>query len=505
MAHRPRPRSVLAVLAVLVLATACRTDTPSPAPSASPGTSATAGESPGGSPAANLEVSEALRSAVGADAIRDHLDELFAAANAGDGTRASGVEGYSASQAYVVEVLTEAGYEVTLDEFQFPYFAETAEPRISIVGGASFAGGEHLRALIFSRSGQFEAPVVTVGTDDEGNVIGSGGCQRADWSDFPTGAIALAGPAPCFRLQVVEQAQDAEAAALIISSPDYEPGSVRRPTLLDPDAVEIPALYASNVAGAALLQAASAGGSVQLSVETMIQDRLTVNVIADRPGSGSGAPADEVVMMGGHLDSVIDGPGINDNGSGTMTILEIAQQLAALEPTPRSVRFAFWAAEELGLFGSYQWVTSQDGDDLQRIVAYINLDMLGSSNYVREVYDSSSGAFDSREITAAFGAYFDAVGLTWTAADLGGASDHAAFEDYEIPTGGLFSGASEEKSTEQAELFGGEAGEPMDRCYHLSCDAPDQINDDALDEMSDAAAHVLMLLLTGELLPTETD
>ncbi|RPH34915.1 MAG: hypothetical protein EHM90_05285, partial [Chloroflexi bacterium] len=265
MARRPRPRSALALLAVLVLASACQTDSPSPGSSASPGTSAGAGGSPGGSPAAGLAISEALRSAVGAEAIRDHLDELFAAANAGDGTRASGLEGYAGSQEYVVEVLTEAGYEVTLDEFQFPFFAETAEPRVSIVGGETFAGGEHLRALIFSRSGEFEAPIVTVGTDEEGGVTGSGGCERADWNDFPTGAIALAGAGPCFRLQMVEQAQDAGAAALIISSPDYEPGAVRRPTLLDPDAVEIPALYASNEAGAALLETASAGGSVQLS------------------------------------------------------------------------------------------------------------------------------------------------------------------------------------------------------------------------------------------------
>jgi Zn-dependent M28 family amino/carboxypeptidase len=303
---------------------------------------------------------------------------------------------------------------------------------------------------------------------------------------------------------MVEHAQDAGAAALIISSPDYQPGEVRRPTLLDPDGIEIPALYASNEVGAALRVAAGEGGSVQLSVETLIQDRLTTNVIADRAGTGSGSTADEVVMVGGHLDSVIDGPGINDNGSGTMTILEIAIQLAELEPMPRTVRFAFWAAEELGLFGSYHWVTSQDGRVLERLVAYLNLDMLGSSNYVRQVYDSSSGT-DSREITSAFGAYFDAVGLTWEAADLGGASDHAAFEDFEIPTGGLFSGASEHKTDAQAERFGGEADESMDPCYHLSCDTVDNISADALDELSDAAAHVLVLLLTGELLPTETN
>ena len=207
-----------------------------------------------------------------------------------------------------------------------------------------------------------------------------------------------------------------------------------------------------------------------------------------------------MVMMGGHLDSVIDGPGINDNGSGTVTILEIGLQLAELEPTDRTVRFAFWAAEELGLYGSYNWVTAQDQEELDRIVAYLNLDMVGSPNFVRQVYDSSSAVIASAEITDAFGAYFDEVGLTWEGEDLGGGSDHAGFEDFLIPTGGLFSGASEEKSEEQAELFGGEAEAPMDPCYHLTCDDPDQINEEALDDLSDAAAHVLMLLLDDRLL-----
>ena len=183
-------RAALVLVAALIVATGCQTDSPSSEASASPGASAGEGQSPGGSPAADLGISEALRSAVGLDAINRHLDALFAAATAGDGTRASGVEGYTGSQEYVVEVLTEAGYEVTLDEFTFPYFAETAEPRVTIVGGESFAGGEHLRALIFSRSGEFEAPVVTVGTDDQGIVTGSGAASGR------TGPTSRPGPSP---------------------------------------------------------------------------------------------------------------------------------------------------------------------------------------------------------------------------------------------------------------------------------------------------------------------
>lgn len=202
-------------------------------------------------------------------------------------------------------------------------------------------------------------------------------------------------------------------------------------------------------------------------------------------------------MAGGHLDSVIDGPGINDNGSGTMTLLEVAERLAALGPTPRTVRFAFWTGEELGLFGSQHWVRQQDEASLHAIVAYLNFDMVASPNYSRLVYDSTSAVADSGPITADFEAYFNAVGLTYEALDLGASSDQYPFDQALVPTGGLFSGASELKTDEEAALFGGMADEPMDRCYHLACDAPDQINDLALDEFSDAAAHVLMLLLQG--------
>ena len=486
---------ITALLVGLLLVSACQTDSPSPQPSQSGGPSSSA--SPVDA-AADLAVSEALRNAVTPAAIHDRLDDLYAIAQANDGIRAAGTAGHSASMAYVQDVLEAAGYTVTRDEFTFPFFFQTSPATVAIVGGETFTGDEHLRALIFSRSGDVTAPVVAVAVDPDGSTIGSGGCERADWVDFPAGAIAIAGPGSCFRRQMVEQAQAAQAAALVISSPAYEPGSVRRPTLLDPGGIEIPALYASNQVGAALRQAAAAGGSAHLTVQTMNEERETANVLAERLGSGPGATPEQVIMIGGHLDSVIDGPGINDNGSGTMTIVELAERLATLGPTPRTVRFAFWTGEELGLFGSSHWVQLQDEDSLHAIVAYLNFDMIASSNYSRLVYDSSSAVADSQPITADFEAYFDAVGLSYEALDLGASSDHYPFDQSLVPNGGLFSGASEVKTDEEAALFGGTAGESMDRCYHLACDGPDQINDIALDEFSDAAAHVLMLLLQGE-------
>ena len=82
-----------------------------------------------------------------------------------------------------------------------------------------------------------------------------------------------------------------------------------------------------------------------------LEDRFSENVIAEKEGVND----DNVVMAGAHLDSVPAGPGINDNGSGSAALLEIAQNLANHRPH-NTLRFAWWGAEELGLLGSTAWV-----------------------------------------------------------------------------------------------------------------------------------------------------
>ncbi len=83
-------------------------------------------------------------------------------------------------------------------------------------------------------------------------------------------------------------------------------------------------------------------------------DATTKNLIADTKTGN----ADETVVVGAHLDSVVEGPGINDNGSGTSAILEIAEAMSEQKVKPRrTVRFAFWGAEESGLLGSEHYVS----------------------------------------------------------------------------------------------------------------------------------------------------
>ena len=71
-------------------------------------------------------------------------------------------------------------------------------------------------------------------------------------------------------------------------------------------------------------------------------------------------------MAGAHLDSVPEGPGINDDGSGVAAVLETAVQLGNSPHVHNAVRFGFWGAEELGLIGSRNYVESLDLDAPQR-------------------------------------------------------------------------------------------------------------------------------------------
>lgn len=215
----------------------------------------------------------------------------------------------------------------------------------------------------------------------------------------------------------------------------------------------------------------------------------STNLVVERRGT-----SDEVLVIGAHLDSVIAGPGINDNGSGVATLLVIADRLAELPVPRRSVRFAFWGAEEGGPFGSQAFVDGLPPEERGRIAAYLNFDMLGSPNFIRFVYAEPSAPAGSAELTSLFAAYFEGQALAWEPINLEGHADHGAFSAAGIPTGGLFSGGHEPKTDAQAAAFGGIAGAPADPCSDVACDTIANVSDVALDQMSDAVAHAVAML-----------
>jgi Zn-dependent M28 family amino/carboxypeptidase len=204
-------------------------------------------------------------------------------------------------------------------------------------------------------------------------------------------------------------------------------------------------------------------------------------------------------MAGAHLDSVPEGPGINDNGSGTATLLETALRLGSAPAVTNAVRFAFWGAEEEGLVGSTAYVGGLSDADKQKIALYLNLDMVGSPNAVYLAYDGDNsdnvgagpGPEGSATVERVLLEQLATTGVTGEGTDFDGRSDYGPFIAAGIPAGGLFTGAEEPKTPEQAQKWGGTAGKPDDPCYHQACDRTDNIDRTALDRNVDAFAGTL--------------
>ena len=122
----------------------------------------------------------------------------------------------------------------------------------------------------------------------------------------------------------------------------------------------------------------NAGESVRINikVQTELWDATPNNVIAEIPGSGP--LAKEQVILCAHLDSWNLAEGAIDNGNGSSAILETARALKAVNWQPRrTVRFIWFMGEEQALNGSNAYVAAHQ-DELDRIVAVVNVDMPGS-------------------------------------------------------------------------------------------------------------------------------
>jgi Zn-dependent M28 family amino/carboxypeptidase len=456
-------------------------------------------------PAAAQTDSSALREAVTLQAIRAHQAALAEVADENGGTRVANTPGYDASVRYVAAKLGEAGYDVTVQPFHFLTFEETAPPEMARTAPdpRSYVHGTDFLTIRYSGAGTVEGVVVPT-TDvvippapEPGS---TSGCEPEDFPPPPaTPAIALVQRGTCPYQQKVDNAAAAGYGGVLIFN-EGQPGrqDVVQATMAGP--VTIPAVTTGFAVGEELHRLAQAGEvRLRLVVTATTVAAQTANVIAE---AASGDP-DRVVVVGAHLDSVAEGPGINDNGSGTATVLEIAIQLARLgiEP-PHRLRFAFWGAEEWGLLGSTHYVDQLGPEELGRIVLNLNYDMLGSPNPVSFVYDGDgsaggpAGPPGSDEIEAIFAQYFESQSLPTRPTAFDGRSDYGPFIAEGIPAGGLFSGAEGLKTPEEAAEFGGAAGEAYDPCYHQACDDLDNVSEAALEALADAAAHAALHFAT---------
>lgn len=428
-----------------------------------------------------------------AENIKVHLDMLYGIAQANDGNRAAGMPGYQASVDYVRNTLEGAGYEVSLQPFPFTAFYPAGEGILQAIAPTpiDYVWNDDFTYLSQTEPGDVSALAVAVDVQLGPDNTSTSGCETEDFGGFPAGSIALIQRGACTFQQKAENAAAAGAVGVVIfnqGNTDENMGLINA-TLGADYSGGIPAMFATYDNAVAWLQEENL--QLRMVADVVREQTETFNVLAET-GRGDG---ENVIMAGAHLDSVFEGAGINDNGSGSAALLELALQMKRAYPNNK-VRFAWWGAEEAGLVGSTHYVENLSQEEKGRIKVYLNFDMIASPNFGYFIYDGDGSDYDlegppgSAATEALFEDYFFLRNLPSEGTEISFRSDYAQFFVEGIAFGGLFTGAEGLKTEEQAMTFGGDAGIAFDPCYHAECDTIVNIDDRALEINADAMAYV---------------
>jgi len=470
--------------------------------------------------------SQKLRDAVSVKGMLVHEAVLNTIGELSNGNRLAGTTGYDASSLYVGVNAALGGLKVSKFDFDYDLdiLADFKQPILKIttarkqrnfvpgIGGAQFAFGGDFGSNYGTRSTDITAPVwaadvrYPAGPTPNGN---TSGCELEDYAGMPTGAIVVVQRGTCPFAQKFALADQVGAGAMVISN-EGNPGVEGRelPIWFNVDGLATPSAAVTVETATALangVQKGLTGLTARFRIDWRPGIYPTQDVIAE---TRTGDP-NKVIVVGAHLDSVGTGSGINDNGSGSAALLELAKHINKLN-LRNKVRFIWFSAEESGLLGSEAYVASLDEAQRSKIAAMLNFDMIASPNYARLVYDGDLSDSEpppggapagSAEIEKLFLDYFASKHLANEPTAFDGRSDYGPFIAAGIPAGGLFTGAEEIKTPAQVALYGGTAGIPFDSCYHQGCDSILNLNARGYEEMADAAAHVLVTLAQAKTLP----
>lgn len=229
-------------------------------------------------------------------------------------------------------------------------------------------------------------------------------------------------------------------------------------------------------------QAVDAIAYIDGVVSKIVTNNIVIQTVEGDP--------DHCVMLGAHSDSVPEGPGINDDGSGTLSLIEVATQLTKFRVT-NCVRFAWWSAEEEGLLGSGFYASTLPAEENNKIRLFMDYDMLGSPNFAYQIYNATNdeNPSGSEELRNLYVDWYEAHGLNYTMIPFDGRSDYDGFIRAGIPAGGIATGAEGIKTAEEVEMFGGSAGDWYDPCYHQLCDDIGNVNATAWELNTKLVAH----------------
>jgi Peptidase family M28/PA domain len=415
----------------------------------------------------------------------NHMQQFQAIADAnpspadGHPSRNSGEPGYKASADYVAQVMRDAGYNVTIQQYTFTYYAYTGIPAFSQTSPTP-----HDYVLNDEWGPGQSTGTVTGGTvQPAGGIVlpptptptSASGCSAGDFSGFVAGRIALIQRGSCnFGVKVLN-AQAAGASGVIIfneGNSDPDRTGLVIGSLLDaagnPFIPTIPVAFTTFAVGQSLYnQAQQSPPVMSLSIPAIVKPNTPdYNVIAESKGGDK----NHVVVVDAHLDAIY-GAGMLDNASGSATILDIAQQMKNVNPLNK-LRFIWFGGEELGLLGSAYYVNNLTSTELSHIGYDLDADVTATPNYTIGVLDPAgpdlftgtvSSTFPNRVYKASMVArdqaiaYFDSIGKNHELFSPVG-TDAFSFNTVGIPASGLLTGQDCCKNQHQVDLFGGYLG-----------------------------------------------
>ncbi|KAI8136786.1 hypothetical protein BJV82DRAFT_638176 [Fennellomyces sp. T-0311] len=425
-------------------------------------------------------LSERLQDSLTLEGLLRHSEKLQAIANENGGTRVFSSGGHNATLSYIAESSLLNGYHTWLEPMYLNY-TEKVKQEASVV--APIQQEIPVGLMTFTESTPLD------GITSELRLVSNLGCDVSDYPDVRD-KIALVKRGECAFGQKAYAAGEAGASAVLVYN--NEKGSLSG-TLGQDFPPGAPTGGISDEDGAKLIQLLEQGKvELHVAIVEKREERLTYNVIAETKGGDKS----NLIVIGGHSDSVVAGPGINDNGSGTAALLELSYLFRDVEPV-NAVRFCWWTAEEYGLLGAKHHVANLSEEERKNIALYLNFDMVASPNAINGVYDGDgsdsklAGPPGSAAIEKLFQDFFVEKNEPYDPSEFDGRSDYGPFIAVGIPSGGLFTGAEVVMTEEQAKRYGRKAGVAYDECYHQACDTIDNLSHEAFLLNSRAIAHAL--------------
>ncbi|EGW32875.1 uncharacterized protein SPAPADRAFT_60220 [Spathaspora passalidarum NRRL Y-27907] len=426
---------------------------------------------------------EELQALITKHALEHRAKKLFHIAKSsvdeyGHPTRVIGSPGHLNTIKYIAKELKKLGGYYTVKTQKFDAIDGKVKSFSLLIDGQK---PKSLEALSLS-------PPTPDGRPVHGNLVlvDNFGCSLGDFPEFAKDNIVLIKRGECaFGDKSVNAGISGAKGAIIYDSNGPLHGTLGTPTGKEVATVSVSEQDVQDYINA-LLKDPQHQFETTLYVDSYIKNISTLNVIADTVFGDH----DNVVALGAHSDSVGEGPGINDDGSGTISLLEVAKQLTKFKVN-NAVRFAWWAAEEEGLLGSTYYADNLEAKENSKVRLFMDYDMMASPNYEYEVYDANNQDHPngSGNLKQLYIDWYVSHGLNYTLIPFDGRSDYVGFIDNGIPAGGIATGAEGVKDEKSKEKFGGKTGEWFDPCYHQLCDNLDNPDYQAWEINTKLIAH----------------